>query len=62
MADVVGVKLFEKARSYLAKLKGIMLVDAQRGSNNTAGKCQQSVFKESIDWSGKKSCWKTYLR
>jgi hypothetical protein len=30
-SNVVGVKLFDKARSPLARLKDIALVDAQRG-------------------------------
>jgi hypothetical protein len=29
VSNVVGVKLFEKARSYLAKMKNIALVDTQ---------------------------------
>jgi hypothetical protein len=32
---VVGVKLFEKAQSPLARLKDITLVDAQRGAINS---------------------------
>jgi hypothetical protein len=34
VSNVVGVKLFDKARSYLARLKDIALVDAQRGAVN----------------------------
>jgi hypothetical protein len=34
VSNVVGVKLFEKARSPLARLKDITLVDAQRGAVN----------------------------
>jgi hypothetical protein len=35
VSNVVGVKLFDKARSYLAKMKNITLVDAQRSAVNS---------------------------
>jgi hypothetical protein len=35
VSDVVSVKLSDRARSYLAKMKKILLVDTQRGSVNS---------------------------